>query len=324
MNADVFAEWLCRQGQRVARTASTYWHSEGLGIYQAFPYHSLIQPSEEELAEMFFAHHAIALRYSAPPESTIGLMSYHTVRDNPSYDMNSLGPWARKNGRRGLKNCLVEPISFQRFVEEGWALRSDTLDRQGRRFRMSHEAWMRRYSVLAELEGFEVWAALVQGKLGAFLVTFQMGEVCYLLYQQCHRDYLRHHVNNALTFVVTQTMIQRPGIRSVFYGTHSLDAPASVDEFKFRMGYRAKPVRQRVIFHRYLSPFVNRVSHGLLKRMAEWMPASRHLSKAEGMFRFYLGGIPSKAAKAEGMQRLGLSSANSAEQRQAELATERK
>jgi hypothetical protein len=178
--------------------------------------------------------------------------------------------------------------------------------------------------MLADLNGFEVWAALVQGKFGAFLITFQMEEVCYFLYQQCHRDYLKEHVNNALTFVVTQTMVQRSGIRSIFYGTHSLDAPASVDEFKFRMGYRAKPVRQRVIFHPCLSPFVNRVSHGLLKRMASYMPASRNLSKAAGMFRIYLDGIASKAPKAERALPLGLFAANPAEHPQSELRGEGK
>jgi hypothetical protein len=324
MNADIFAEWLRRQGQQVTRTASTYWHSEELRVYQAFPYHALIEPSKEELADMFFAHGAIALRYSTPADSAIGLMSYHAVHDKPSYDINSLGAWARKNVRRGLKNCVIEPISVQRFVDEGWALRSDTLDRQGRHFRMSRETWKRRYLMLAELKGFEIWAALVQGRLGAFLVTVQMEEVCYFLYQQCHRDYLREHVNNALTFVVTQTMIQRPGIRCVFYGTHSLDAPASVDEFKFRMGYRAKRVRQRVIFHPYLLPFVNRISYWLLKRMGEWMPASRHLAKAEGMFRFYLGGNPSKPPKTEDLLRLNVSAGDSAGPPQTEPATERK
>jgi len=322
MNVQTYAEWLRRQGHPVIRTASTYWHSDGLRVYQAFPYHSLIQPCEAELREVFFRHGAIALRYSAPPESANGLTSYHAVYDSPSYGIETLGAWARKNVRRGLKNCTVEPISLQRFIEQGWALRNDTLDRQGRQFPMSREKWRRRYSMLADLKSFEVWAALVQGKLGAFLLTFQMEEVSYFLYQQCHRDYLKEHVNNALTFVVTQTMTQRPEVRSIFYGSHSLDAAGTVDEFKFRMGYRAKPVRQRVIFHPYLSPFVNRVSHGLLNGIAKWMPASRNISKAAGMFRFYLDGISSKPAKAEGTVPLGLPRPNSAQELHAEL-TER-
>jgi hypothetical protein len=72
MNADVFAEWLLRQGQRVARTTNTYWHSDAWGVYQAFPYHSLIEPSEAELEEMFFRHRAVALRYCLPPGSSRG------------------------------------------------------------------------------------------------------------------------------------------------------------------------------------------------------------------------------------------------------------
>jgi hypothetical protein len=324
MNVQIYAEWLRRQGQQVIQTASAYWHSEGLRVYQAFPYHSLIQPSEAELRELFFRYGAIALRYCAPPESTTGLTSYHAVYDGQSYGLNSLGAWARKNVRRGLKNCTVEPISWQRFVEEGWELRSDTLDRQGRHVSISREKWKSRYLMLAELKGFEIWAALVEGKLGAFLITFQMEEVCYFLYQQCHRDYLKEHVNNALTFVVTQEMIQRPGVRSIFYGSHSLDAPASVDQFKFRMGYRAKSVRLRVIFHPYLSPFVSRASHALLRAMANCAPASRKLSKAAGMFKVYLDGITLKPSKVEGILPLGLFAASSPEQSQSKQSGETK
>jgi hypothetical protein len=68
----------------------------------------------------------------------------------------------------------------------------------------------------------------------------------------------------------------------------SLDAPPSVDEFKFRMGYEAKPVCQRTAFARCLSPFVNSFSHGLLKAAHSLAPEHRWLSKAEGMFRLAL------------------------------------
>jgi hypothetical protein len=110
----------------------------------------------------------------------------------------------------------------------------------------------------------------------------------YMLYQQCHSRYLREHVNNALSFVVTQTLIRRPGIRGVFYGMQSLDAPRSVDEFKFRMGYEAKAVRQRIAFHPYLAPLVNKYTHRISNCLSAWNPANRLLAKAEGMLRFCL------------------------------------
>jgi len=71
---------------------------------------------------------------------------------------------------------------------------------------------------------------------------------------------------------------------------HSLDAPASVDEFKFRMGYTAKPVRQQVVFHPWLAPVFNRASHAVVKQLLHRYPDHPTLAKAEGMLRFYLEG----------------------------------
>jgi hypothetical protein len=133
MNAEVFAEWLRLQHHRVVRTASSYWHDQGPRVYQAFPYHWLIEPPEEELRDFLRANRAIGLRYSTSPKAPLGYLSYHAVCAKSSYGIEDLGQWARKNVRRGLKNCTVEPISFGRLADEGWELQCDTLARQGRR-----------------------------------------------------------------------------------------------------------------------------------------------------------------------------------------------
>jgi hypothetical protein len=76
----------------------------------------------------------------------------------------------------------------------------------------------------------------------------------------------------------------------MFYCLDSLDAKESMDEFKFRMGYKAKPVRQRVIFHPKLRFLVNSLGHSAIRRVAHWMPSRPGLAKAEGMMRFCLEG----------------------------------
>jgi hypothetical protein len=255
-----------------------------MGAFQAFPYHWLIQPSEAELQDLTSRHHVTVLRYSMPANSTDAEHGYHAVYTGADYDFDVLSSWARKNVRRGLRNCNVSRISFERYVNEGWPLRADTLARQARH-RETKETWRRNYLAAADLEGFEIWAAEVQGKLGATVVTCQIDGWVYMVCQQCHSDYLREHVNNALSFVVTQNFIRRPGIQGIFYGMKSLDAPASIDEFKFRMGYEAKPVRQRVVFHRYLAPLVNPYSHRVAKLLVAAIPSSHMVAKAEGMLR---------------------------------------
>jgi hypothetical protein len=287
MTPEIYAEWLRRQGRPVVRTASSYWHSENMAVFQAFPYHWLIQPSTDELRQLMTNHRALALRYSTPSPPDDAGAAYHAVYSGMDYDFEVLSSWARKNVRRGLRSCSVGQIGFDRYVEEGWALRIDTLARQERHVRESRDQWRRRYAAAAGLEGFEVWAAEVRGRLAATLLIFPMDGWAYMLYQQCHRDYLREHVNNALSFLVTQNLIRRPGIRGIFYGMQSLDAPASVDEFKFRMGYQAKPVRQQVVFHPYLAPLANRFTHRITKSLSAWNPKNHRLAKAEGMLRLF-------------------------------------
>lgn len=297
MNADIFAEWMRRQGHTVRRTASSYWYNQGPRTFQAFPYHWTIEPTEAELAQFMRSEGVVALRYSTPLAAPRGHVSYHACCDDKGYGLDTLGRWARKNVRHGLRHCSVEPITFERLATEGWVLQVDTLDRQGREVRFTQAMWTRLCRAASDLPGFEAWGALVGGALAATVITFQMGDCGYMLYQQCHRDHLPHHVNNALSFVVTQTVMQREAISSILYGLHSLDAPSSVDEFKFRMGYRAVPVRQRVLFHPWARPFVGRRAHALLCRVMAWRPNNAVLTKAEGMIRFYLEGQRPLAAQ---------------------------
>jgi hypothetical protein len=290
MNAEIFAEWLGRQGLPVTRTASSYWHLQGPRAYQAFPYHWLIEPVEGELEGLLRSQGALGLRYSAPLHASEGALSYHAVYEAPRYDFESLGAWSRKNVRRGLRNCVVEPVTFGRLSVDGWALQLDTLDRQHRRLRVTEAAWRCRCLAAAELPGFEAWGALVDGVLAASVISLRVDDWCYLLYQQCHRRYLPLHINNALSFVVTRAALAQPGIRAVLYAVHSLDAPPSVDEFKFRMGYVAKPVRQRVVFHPWLRPFVGPPAQGLLTWCRRYLPGHATLAKAEGFARCHRNG----------------------------------
>jgi hypothetical protein len=115
-----------------------------------------------------------------------------------------------------------------------------------------------------------------------------MDDCIYILDQQSHRDFLDLNVNNAITFIVSRNAASQPGVNLLFYGLESLDAPARVAEFKFHMGYTAKPLRQRVVFHPRLSAFANRLSYAMVSQVSRWLPANRRFSKAAGLLRINL------------------------------------
>ena len=290
MNAEYFAEWLRLQGHHVYQTKSSCWYDAGPRVLQAFPYHWLIQPDKRELRALILRNNILALRYSTPLGANEGIISYHVVLEDSDYTIEKLRTQARNGVRRGLEKCQVERISFQRLAEEGWRLQQDTLDRQNRLNSMNRSEWVTLCLSADKLPGFEAWGALVGGVLAASILTCRIDDKGYIPYAQSHREYLGLHVNNALFYTYSRDILSRPGVTGIFFSLHSLDAPESVNEFKFRMGFSAKPVRQRVVMHPILSPLINPTTYNIINSRTKKNPDNPFLAKAEGMLRFSLQG----------------------------------
>jgi hypothetical protein len=289
MDAENFAEWMHRQGRQVIRTASSYWYAAGPRVYQAFPYHNLICPPEQEIRQLMVKHGIVSLRYSTPLDFPDGRISYHIVLHNP-YSLETLKSQARNGVKRGLARCSIEQVSFERLATEGWALQQDTLDRQDRLRSMKQAEWERICRSAEGLPGFEAWAAVARGELAAALIVCRIGSTWNVPYALSHRKFLNDHVNNALFYSVSCNLLARDGVDGIFFTVQSLDAPASVDDFKFRMGLAAIPVRQRVDFHPWLRSLTTRGAHNLLSRWLQRDESNPTVAKAEGMLRFYLDG----------------------------------
>jgi len=289
MNLEIFAEWYRRQGHHVIQTQSSYWFDAGPRVYQAFPFDWLIEPTELELHQMMKKYKIFCIRYSTPIEAPLGKISYHVNLVKP-YNMKILRSQARNAVRRGLSECKIERVSFERVAEDGWELQRDTLDRQGRLSSMMEADWNRICHSAVGLNGFEAWAAIVGGELAAALIIGRIGGTIYVPYAFSHRKYLELYVNNALFYSVSCNLLAREGINSIFFTVQSLDAPKTVDDFKFRMSFNAKAVRQRVTFHPIIEPFVTKSLHRLILNSNQRYPERASLAKVEGMVRFYLSG----------------------------------
>jgi len=290
MNSEIFIDWIKRQGYHVATTASSYWYEIMPHTYQAVPSHHLIAPSDAELHQLLHEERAAALRYSTAMDAAEGKVSYHVVNHDKEYDIARLSKSTRYDVRKGLRYAGVEPLSLARLASDGWELRQETLARQGRWGAETAPWWERLCRSAEGLPGFEAWGAVREGKLMASILIFIMDDCCVGLYQQCCAEALTTCVNNALTYSFTKEVLSRPGVNQVFYGLHSLDADEKLDRFKFRMGYVAKPVRQRVVVTYWMRRLLNGASYRLLRLARRRWPEQPTIAKAEGMARFYLEG----------------------------------
>ncbi len=291
MRPEVMAEWMQRQDYSVLRTSSSYWFEILPHIYQAFPYHWCINPSREELDHLWKVKQAIALRYSSPLWAPRGKLSYHVVFPNngEKFLLEKIPKKPRHDIKKGLRNFHVEQISLSSLASEGWQVRLETLARQRRLKAESQKWWVELCQNAANLPGFEAWAAFFDEGMAASVLVARCDDHAYILYQQSRTCCLRLGVNNTLAYVVSSSLLEDPGITRIFYGLQSLDAKPGVDQFKFRMGFLPKPVRQVVLFHPVLAPLIQTPVYKTIMGIRKYLPGSI-ISKAGGMMNFYLEG----------------------------------
>ncbi len=289
--AESYAEFLARLGHRVHRTPTTFWYEVDRRFCLAAPHHREYQVDEEELRGLFRSARCLGVRYAAPLGAR-GKLSYQIVCDHPRYGLAVLSANQRSKVRRGLRRCEVGPASFQVLREQGFAAHVETLARQGRESAWSEARWERFWDAAQESPGFEVWAAWVDGRLAAFLVTVSFEDsVEFLLARSC-REERGAYPNNALIYFVSEEMLVRRGVREITFGLESLEPVGPLDEFKFAMGFRPRPLRQRVVFHPVIAAVLRMEPVRTL--VAKWLERKGKndvaYRKAAGLLRFAVEG----------------------------------
>lgn len=285
--AAAFAKFLASTGNRVLCGAGTYWYDASPSFFLSLPSHQLLEPSPGDLRGLFRHQPCAGLRFPAPLEGP-GKLSYQIICDTAGYDLESLSGNARSKVRRGLRRCEVASVPFSAIAADGVAADRDTLARQGRNVRLPGPAWQRFWDAAAATPGMEGWAVYVGGSMAAFLVSVQFGDSVEFLLARSRSDCLDAYPNNALIFEVARQMLGPRGLRQITFGLESLEPVGPLDQFKFGMGFRAAPLRQRVVFHPLLRAVLEpRALRSLLCRYAEARGAAQGFwRKALGLVRF--------------------------------------
>jgi hypothetical protein len=157
---------------------------------------------------------------------------------------------------------------------------------------LSGERWDRFFAAAERTAGMEGWGAWIGETLGAFLVTVTFDDcVEFLLARSCN-DSLGAYPNNALIFRVAEEMLVRRGIREISFGLESLEPVGPLDQFKFSMGFRQRPLRQRIVFRPALAQLLRR--EPLRHLVQRWSEQTDHrgvfLRKTAGILRFAAAG----------------------------------
>jgi hypothetical protein len=287
LGVEHFAGFLAAVGHRVVRTRLGYWFDASRGFFLSLPSHRLLDPSREDLRQVMRHRPCFGVRFPAPLEGP-GKLSYQIVCDDADYSIERLSANARSKVRRGLRRCEVRPVPFAEISAKGLRANDDTLGRQARSARLDRGNWERYWKAAEGTAGMEGWGAYVGEDLAAFLVTVRLEDCVEFLLARSRSDLLDAYPNNALIFRVAEEMLVERRVRRLTFGLESLEPVGPLDQFKFSMGFRTEPLRQRVVFHPVLRALLQpaRVRSLLLSWADRQGAEAVFWRKAAGLLRF--------------------------------------
>jgi hypothetical protein len=286
MSIESFAGFLAASGHRVVKTNSAFWYDATRGFFLSVPSHHLLRLDHGELRELLRHQPCFGARFPAPVDGP-GKLSYQIVCGAENYGLEQLSANVRSKVRRGLRRCDVKRVPFAELAVLGRAANLDTLSRQGRTWRFGGTQW-EQYWKAADRPGMEGWGAFVGGELAAFLLTAELDDCVEFLLARSRSDLLDAYPNNALIFTVANEMLVERGVSKITFGLESLEPVGPLDQFKFGMGFRREPIRQRVVFHPILQALLRSAAfRALLHRFGERKGEKAVFwRKASGLLRF--------------------------------------
>lgn len=279
-------DFLQRIGHDVRESGGVHWFNCGSRVFCSFPYDRNVDARSIALREILGSDGLVA-RFGCPVDQ--GVPSFRIVCDSKDYDFPLLRSRTRTQVRRGLEVCRVERIEFQQLQKLAMPLNADTLIRQGRKVPSDLQSyWTRYYQQAAVTQGAEAWAAFVGTDLAAYLISFMIDDVANLLIVRSSSQYLESYPNNALLFQFLSARLRDSDVRTVSYGYESIQSDlGSLDQFKLGMGFRKDPVGQRIEFAPWISPFINRFTDAVTRRVLKTLGRGETVAKLQGMLNWY-------------------------------------
>lgn len=284
MTPDDLEQFYRRNGQRVARTANSFWYMPSPLAWSIFPYREYPVVGDEDYAQLWREWRGAAVARSIRAESagSEANRALYICSIN-GYDLDSVSSNTRSKIRRGLGANEIRRVPVDELGETGAVLHESTLRRQGRRVPdNAREQWTKTCRSAAEA-GFEGWGAFHESRLVGLVLAFHFDGRYHLSSIRSDAESLKSYPNNALIFTVTKSALERRDVYDVSYGLesvqHGLDG---LDSFKLSMGFTRVPVHETVVLRPVLRPF-RRPATKLALALASQFPERDGFRKAAGL-----------------------------------------
>lgn len=281
-----YAAFLERIGHTVRHVGNDWWYDCTKRVYANFPFHRDVDAAALEIRDVLKSDGLIARMCC--PESQ-GVPSFRMMCYDKNYDFPALRSRTRTQVRRGLEACTVERIEFSELKQKYLPLQQATIERQGRCTESSDRKYWDQYiDSAAAMTGAETWAAYVDGKMAAYLISFMIEDTANLCIVRSDTSMLKAFPNNALLFRYLYEVLRRPEVCKVDYGLESVRAGGeNLERFKTGMGFERERCGQRIVFSPHIAPLLRRPVIRMMQPCIRTLLKSEAGDKINGMLTWY-------------------------------------
>ncbi len=257
--------------------------SERIGL-ERYPQTCCDPPSPRDLRALFWRSGCLVASYVLPTDDAHPANSLLYVCQDRGYRLEGLSSPARRDARRALRAFRCEFLDPDVLLARGARAYCDTRARVGLSDGTEQHFRGRIASLIAG-SGHRFVGAWRGGELAAFMYL-QMVDDWVEIAAYAANEHLRCCPNNGLVHFVLDYCLAQGHFREVVYGLSSIQEVGrgtSLDYFKKKVGFEARPVHRAFAFHPLARPLINPLTNWAVRRCLRFFPRSRILRKASGL-----------------------------------------
>ncbi len=258
---------LDREGVAVTRgSRRTFWQCAELSTIERHPSFCVDVPTASEIRRIFWKKWPAVVTYILAPDDSHPPNAWLYVCEDKSYELEKLGTQARRNVRRALRRFRFEPLALEVLREKGEPVYCETRTRIG-----LSDGTSRNFQSLCDSVGknpaYRILGAWAGEDMAAFLLAHCIEDwLDFSVYAA--NEHLNSCPNEGLIYHLMQQFLTQGNGRVVSYGLSSIqeaDNVLTLDYFKKKVGFEARPVHRVFLFHPLLRPWSTRSATGCCK-----------------------------------------------------------
>jgi hypothetical protein len=242
-----YAAWLREGGVKTREHRGRHWREMPRGFYQPVHWAARLTP-EQATSPLFPSWGFRAGLREEDASAATGTIPLHLLSDLQGYSLDTLSGNRRSQVRRCLKRTEITQLQDPGLLQaQGYAVMRSAVLRAGYKAVESEQQYLTGVRRPWPPGSRFLLAAVVDGKLGGYLVGSAIDDTAYLDEIHVATDALASYAAPGLVFTFVQACQRTPGLRQVVYGLHSRE-DSSLCSFKEALGFpvRHLPARCRI------------------------------------------------------------------------------